>query len=158
MITEYRIGDWHRGSTPGTRGAAGKNSRLHFRSSMKTFGHWRSVARQIAGQWARFPTRSACLAAGKWRRSAKPCFAMTDQCIVLDGAGAETAAAEPRYLATKYLAQLSARTSAKKAAEAATLAAVKPKRRDHAPASAPPTNTPEQLRDRMHAALSRRRA
>jgi sRNA-binding protein len=75
-----------------------------------------------------------------------------DQRIALDGAPAETVDAEAKDLATKQLAQL-ARKAAKKAAEAAAPAAVKPKR---GPAPAPPTKTPEQLRDRVRAGLLRR--
>jgi sRNA-binding protein len=75
--------------------------------------------------------------------------------IDLDGAPAETVDAEAKDLATKQLAQLAARKAAKKAAEAAAPAVVKPK---PAPAPAPPTKTPEQLRDRVRAALLRRHA
>jgi sRNA-binding protein len=78
-----------------------------------------------------------------------------DQRIALDGAPAETVDAEAKDLAGKQLARLAARKAAKKAAETAGPAAVKPK---HAPAPAPPTKTPEQLRDRVRAALLRRRA
>jgi predicted ATPase len=56
-----------------------------------------------------------------------------------------------------FSAMLAARKAAKKAAEAAAPAVAKPK---HAPAPAPPTETPptpEQLRDRVRAALLRRR-
>jgi sRNA-binding protein len=74
-----------------------------------------------------------------------------DQRIALDGSPAETVDAEAKDLAAKQLARLAAR-KAKKAAEAAALAVVKPK---HAPAPAPPTKTPEQLRDRVRAALLR---
>jgi hypothetical protein len=58
-------------------------------------------------------------------------------------------------LAAKQLARLAAR-NVKKAAEAAAPAVVKPKHRDHAPAPAPQTKTPEQLRNRVRAALLRR--
>jgi aryl-alcohol dehydrogenase-like predicted oxidoreductase len=58
----------------------------------------------------------------------------------------------------KQLAQLAARKAAKKAAEAAAYATLKPKHRDHVPAPAPPTKTPEQLRERVRAALLRRPA
>jgi hypothetical protein len=58
-----------------------------------------------------------------------------------------------RELATKQIAQLEARKAATKAAEVAAAAMVKPK-----PARTPPTETPEQLRDRVRAGLSRRRA
>jgi sRNA-binding protein len=78
-----------------------------------------------------------------------------DQRIALDGSPAETVDAEAKDLATKQLAQLAARKAAKKAAEAAAPAMVKPK---PAPASARSTETPEQLRDRVRAALLRRRA
>jgi hypothetical protein len=128
-----------------------------FPSSIKTFGHWRWASparspRQCAG---RFPTRSACLAAGKWRRSTVRLVLAYEQRIALDGSPAETVDAEAKDLATKQLAQLAARKAAKKAAEAAAPAVVKPK---HAPAPAPPTKTPEQLRDRVRVALLRRRA
>ena len=78
-----------------------------------------------------------------------------EQRIALDGSPAETVDAEAKDLATKQLAQLAARKAAKKAAEAAAPAVVKPK---PAPAPAPPTKTPEQLRDRVRAALLRRHA
>jgi hypothetical protein len=51
------------------------------------------------------------------------------------------------------MAQLEARKAAKKAAETARAAVVKPK-----PAQTWPTETPEQLRDRVRAGLLRRRA
>jgi sRNA-binding protein len=82
-----------------------------------------------------------------------------DERIALDGSPAETVDAEAKDLATKQLAQLAARKAAKKAAEAAAHAMLKPKHRDHVPAPAPrSTETPEQLRDRVRAALLRRRA
>jgi sRNA-binding protein len=94
---------------------------------------------------------------GRWKMVAVYCQAVLchDQRIALDGAPAETVDAEAKDLATKQLAQLAARKAAKKTAEAAAPAVVKPK---HAPAPAPPTKTPEQLRDRVRAALLRRRA
>jgi sRNA-binding protein len=90
---------------------------------------------------------------GRWKMAAVYCQAVLsyDQRIALDGAPAEAVDAEAKDLATKQLAQLAARKAAKKAAEAA----VKPK---HAPAPAQPTKTPEQLRDRVRAALLRRHA
>jgi hypothetical protein len=51
------------------------------------------------------------------------------------------------------MAQLEARKAAKKAAETAAAAVVKPK-----PAQTRPTETREQLRDRVRAGLLRRRA
>jgi sRNA-binding protein len=78
-----------------------------------------------------------------------------DQRIALDGSPAETVDAEAKDLAAKQLAKLAAREAAKKVAKPAAPAAVKPKR---APAPAPPIKTPEQLRDRVRAALLRRRA
>jgi hypothetical protein len=57
--------------------------------------------------------------------------------------------AEAKELATKQMAQLEAR----KAAKTAAAAVVKPK-----PARTRPTETPEQLRDRVRAGLLRRRA
>jgi hypothetical protein len=56
-------------------------------------------------------------------------------------------------LATKQMAQLEARKAAKKAAETAKAAVVKPK-----PTHARPIETPEQLRNRVRAGLLRRRA
>jgi sRNA-binding protein len=93
---------------------------------------------------------------GRWKMAAVYCQAVLchDQRIALDGAPAETVDAEAKDLAGKQLAKLAAR-KAKKAAEAAVPAVVKPK---HAPAPAPPTKTPEQLRDRVRAALLRRPA
>jgi sRNA-binding protein len=87
---------------------------------------------------------------GRWKMAAVYCQAVLahDQRIALDGAPAETIDAEAKDLAAKQLARLAAREAAKKAS-----AAVKPK---HAPA--PPTKTPEQLRDRVRAALLRRHA
>jgi sRNA-binding protein len=74
-----------------------------------------------------------------------------DQRVALDGAPAETVDAEAKDLAAERLATLAARKAAKKVAKPA--AAVKPKA-----APAAPTETPEQLRDRVRAALLRRRA
>jgi sRNA-binding protein len=87
---------------------------------------------------------------GRWKMAAVYCQAVLahDQRIALDGAPAETIDAEAKDLAAKQLARLAAREAAKKASTA-----VKPK---HAPA--PPTKTPEQLRDRVRAALLRRHA
>jgi sRNA-binding protein len=76
-----------------------------------------------------------------------------DQRIALDGSAAETVEAEARDLATKQLARLAARVAAKRAAKVAASAVMTPK-----PAAAQPTNTPEQLRARVRASLSRRRA
>jgi hypothetical protein len=56
-------------------------------------------------------------------------------------------------LAAKQLARLAAREAAKKAAKPTEPTVAKPK-----PAPARPTETPEQLRDRVRAALLRRRA
>jgi sRNA-binding protein len=89
---------------------------------------------------------------GRWKMAAVYCQAVLshDQRITLDGAPAEPVDAEAKDLAAKQLARLAAREAAKKAP-----AAVKPK---HAPAPAPPTKTPQQLRDRVRAALLRRHA
>jgi sRNA-binding protein len=91
---------------------------------------------------------------GRWKMAAVYCQAVLcyDERIALDGTPAETVDAEAKDLATKQLAQLAAR-KAKKAAEAAAPAVVKPK-----PAPAPPTETPptpEQLRSRVRASLLR---
>jgi sRNA-binding protein len=94
---------------------------------------------------------------GRWKMAAVYCQAVLahDQRIALDGAPAETVDAEAKDLATKRLAQLAARKATKKTAEGAAPAVVKAK---PAPAPAPPTKPPEQLRDRVRAALLRRRA
>jgi sRNA-binding protein len=76
-----------------------------------------------------------------------------DQRIGLDGSPAEMVDAEAKELATKQMAKLEARKAAKKAAEAAAAAVVKPK-----PVQTRPTETPEQLRNRVRAGLLRRRA
>ena len=95
---------------------------------------------------------------GRWKMAAVYCQAVLshDQRIALDGAPAETVDAEAKDLGARQLAKLAAR-KAKKAAEAAGPAVVKPKGRDHAPAPVPPTETPEQLRARVRGALLRRR-
>ena len=114
------------------------------------------VARQVAAAmcWS-LPYTLGVL--GRWKMAAVYCQAVLayEQRTDLDGSPGETVDAEAKELATKQLAQLEARKAAKKAAEAAAPAVVKPK---HAPAPAPPTKTPEQLRDRVRAALLRRRA
>jgi sRNA-binding protein len=76
-----------------------------------------------------------------------------DQRIALDGSPAETVDAEAKDLAAERLGTLAARRAAKKVAKPAAAVVVKPK-----PAPAAPTETPEQLRDRVRAALLRRRA
>jgi hypothetical protein len=76
-----------------------------------------------------------------------------DQRIGLDGLPAEMVDAAARDLATKQLAQLAACEATKKAAGAAAAAVAEPK-----PAPKRPTETPEQLRDRVRAGLLRRRA
>src|SRR6202162_2688024 len=92
---------------------------------------------------------------GRWKMAAVYCQAVLshDQRIALDGTPAETIDAEAKDLAAKRLATLAARKAAKKIAKPAAPAAVKPK-----PAPAAPTETPEQLRDRVLAALLRLRA
>jgi hypothetical protein len=101
------------------------------------------VARQLAAAMGRsLPYTLGVL--GRWKMAPVYCQAMLcyDQRIALDGAPAAVDA-EVKDLANKRLARLAAR-------QAAAPAMVKPK-----PAPAPPT--PEQLRDRMRAALLRRR-
>ena len=73
--------------------------------------------------------------------------------VALDGSPAETIDAEAKELATKQLARLAARETAKKSVKAAAPAVVEPK-----PAPLPPTVTPDQLRVRVRASLLRRRA
>jgi sRNA-binding protein len=92
---------------------------------------------------------------GRWKMAAVYCQAVLshDQRIALDGSLAELVDAEAKDLATKQLARLAAREAAKKTAKPAAPAVVKPK-----PTPARPTETPEQLRDRVRAALLRRRA
>jgi sRNA-binding protein len=89
---------------------------------------------------------------GRWKMAPDYCHAVLryDQRIALDGSLAETIDANAKNLATKQLARLAAREAAKKAAEGAAPAVAKPKQ-------APPTETPAQLRDRVRAALLRRR-
>jgi sRNA-binding protein len=112
------------------------------------------VARQIAAAmgWS-LPSTLGVLT--RWKMAAVYCQAVLsyDQRIGLDGSPAETVDAEAKELATKQLAQLATRKAAKKAAETARAAVVKPK-----PAPTRPTETPEQLRDRVRAGLLRRRA
>jgi sRNA-binding protein len=91
----------------------------------------------------------------RWKMSAVYCQAVLshDQRIGLDGSLAEMVDAEAKELATKQMAQLEARKAAKKATEATPTAIAKPK-----PATSPPTETPERLRERVRATLLRRRA
>jgi sRNA-binding protein len=91
----------------------------------------------------------------RWKMAAVYCQAVLsyDQRIGLDGSPAEMVDAEAKELATKQIAQLAARKAAKKAADTARVAVVKPR-----PAPTRPTETPEQLRDRVRAGLLRRRA
>jgi sRNA-binding protein len=92
---------------------------------------------------------------GKWKMGRAYCQAVLrhDQRIALDGSPAETVEAEARDLATKQLARLAAHAAAKRAAKVAAPAVVPPK-----PAPAPTTKTPDQLRARVRASLSRRSA
>jgi sRNA-binding protein len=112
------------------------------------------VARQVAAAmgWS-LPYTLGVLT--RWKMAAVYCQAVlsNDQRIGLDGSLAEMVDAEAKELATKQMAQLEARKAAKKAAETARAAVVKPK-----PAQTWPTETPEQLRDRVRAGLLRRRA
>jgi sRNA-binding protein len=89
----------------------------------------------------------------RWKMAAVYCQAVLshEQRIGLDGSPAEMVDAKAKDLATKQIAQLEARKAARKAAERAVV--VKPK-----PAQTRPTETPEQLRDRVRAGLLRRRA
>jgi ProP effector len=111
------------------------------------------VARQIAAAmgWS-LPYTLGVLS--RWKLAPVYCHAILsyDQRIDLDGLPAKTVDAEAKDLATKQLAQIAARKAAKKAAGDAA-AMVKPK-----PTPGRPTETSEQLRDRVRAALLRRRA
>jgi sRNA-binding protein len=91
----------------------------------------------------------------RWKMAVVYCQSVLshEQRIGLDGSPAEMVDAEAKELATKQMAQLEVRKVAKKAAETARAAVVKPK-----PAQTRPTKTPEQLRDRVRAGLLRRRA
>jgi sRNA-binding protein len=71
-----------------------------------------------------------------------------DHRVALDGSAAETIDAEAKDLATKQLARLAARETAKKATKAAEPADVKP-----TPDPAPLTETPGRLRARVRALL-----
>jgi sRNA-binding protein len=108
------------------------------------------VAREVAAamSWS-LPYALGVLT--RWKMSAVYCEAVLshDQRIGLDGSPAEMVDAEAKELATKQMAQLEAR----KAAKTAAAAVVKPKS-----APARPTQTPEQLRERVRAGLFRRRA
>jgi len=112
------------------------------------------VAHQVAAEmgWSLPYTLSVLR---HWKMAAVYCRAVLshDQRIALDGTPAETVDAEAKDLAAERLATLAARKAAKKVAKPAAPAAVKPK-----PAPAASTETPEQLRDRVRAALLRRRA
>jgi sRNA-binding protein len=112
------------------------------------------VARQIAAamSWS-LPYTLGVLT--RWKMADVYCQAVLahDQRIGLDGSPAETVDAQAKELATKQMAQLEARRAAKKAAGAARAAMVKPK-----PTPRRPTETPEQLRNRVRAGLLRRRA
>jgi sRNA-binding protein len=91
----------------------------------------------------------------QWKMAAVYCQAVLvhDRRIGLDGSPAEMVDAEAKELATKQMAQLEARKAAKRIAETAGTAVVKP-----TPAQTQPTETPEQLRNRVRAGLFRRRA
>jgi sRNA-binding protein len=90
-----------------------------------------------------------------WKMAPAYCEAVLcyDQRFALDGSPAETIDAEAKDLATKQLARLAARETAKKSVKAAVPAVVEPK-----PDPLSPTVTPDQLRARVRASLSRRSA
>jgi hypothetical protein len=87
-----------------------------------------------------------------WKMAAVYCQAVLcyDQRVALDGSPAETIDAEAKDLATKQLARLAARETAKKATKAAAPGVMKPK-----PNPVPPT---AQLRARVRGSLLRRSA
>jgi sRNA-binding protein len=89
----------------------------------------------------------------RWKMAPVYCNAILcyDQRMALDGSPAEMVDAKAKDLATKHLARLAAGTAAKKAAKTAARAPMKPTK------PAPPKETPAQLRDRVRAALLRRR-
>jgi sRNA-binding protein len=90
-----------------------------------------------------------------WKMAPAYCKAVLryDQRIGLDGSPADTIDAGAKDLATKQLARLAARETAKKATKAMAPAVVTTKAN-----SAPPAETPEQLRSRVRTSLLRRRA
>ena len=112
------------------------------------------AARQVAATMG-WPLPYALGVLTRWKMAAVYCQAVLshDQRIGLDGSPAEMVDAEAKELATKQMAQLEARKAAKRAAETATSAVVKPK-----PVPPRPSGTPEQLRNRVRAGLFRRRA
>ena len=87
-----------------------------------------------------------------WKMARSYCEAVLryDQRVALDGSPAETIDAEAKDLATKQLARLAARETAKKATKAAAPGVVKPK-----PDPVPPT---AQLRARVRGSFLRRSA
>jgi sRNA-binding protein len=111
------------------------------------------AARQIAAAMG-WPLPYTLGVLTRWKMAADYCQAVLshDRRIGLDGSPAEMVDAEAKELAAKQMAQLKARKAAKKAAESAA-AVVKPK-----PVLTRPTETPEQLRNRVRAGLLRRRA
>lgn len=94
----------------------------------------------------------------RWKMAPAYCQAILryGQRVALDGSPAETVDAEAKELATKQLARLAERETARKATKVAPSPVVKPK------PAAPPTKTrpetPDQLRGRVRASLLRRRA
>jgi sRNA-binding protein len=90
-----------------------------------------------------------------WKMAPAYCEAVVcnDLRVALDGSPAEPIDAEAKELATKQLARLAARETARKATKAAAPAVVKP-----TPDPVPPIATPDQLRGRVRASLSRRSA
>ena len=87
-----------------------------------------------------------------WKMAPPYCDAVLchDHRVALDGSAAETIDDDAKDLATKQLARLAARETAKKKATAP--AVVTPKTN-----SAPPAETPEQLRSRVRTSLLLRR-
>ena len=89
-----------------------------------------------------------------WKMAPPYCHAVVcdDHRVALDGSAAETIDADAKNLATKQLARLAARETAKKATQAAEPAVVTPKTN-----SAPLAETPEQLRSPVRTSLLLRR-
>jgi hypothetical protein len=110
---------------------------------------------QIAQRRLQVLILSACCRCGHliMRRRATRARTGSSAAMGWSGSPAEMVDVEAKELATRQMAQLEARKAAKTAAETARAAVVKPR-----PATTRPTETSEQLRNRVRAGLLRRRA